>query len=419
MTFGQKTSVKTHVLTIHDGHKPFECPSPKCQKTFSQKGNMKTHMASAHKGQKYHMSSEYEDKKTFQCSKCPKTFSHNKHMNRHVASVHEGQKPYECLKCPMTFTQNSDKERHVTTVHEGLLFVCPKCLQAFTQKQGLKRHMATVHEGKTKKPFECSKCPAMFSRKWHMNNHMASTHEGKKPFGCSKCQKNFSFKTTLKRHMANVHDEGKKSLNVSKHTKNSKGQSSMENVGKFLKTLRNGYQCKLCGLIMPCLTTGLKSKSMASALKHVLEKHEIDRDEQNVKNMAGIIIEQDTKVFDDYDQFKKEHEETMDFEEVKSTKDSEHNLKIDHSEFEQNIGISLLTNIKEEIDVTLYSENNPEMHGQDPTALNNIYICPICKSKFGSISLTENHILQFHNIPINVQHQMQAFGLKIETISLN
>ena len=90
-------------------------------------------------------------------------------------------------------------------------------------------------------------------------------------------------------------------------------------------------------------------------------------------------------------------------------------------EYEQEVEYEQLTSETENDiyilpDVTIDFEETKLFPGhpqeQEQVSLSKVYVCPICKSKFGSLSETEKHIVLFHKIPVNVQAQL---GLKIES----
>ena len=69
--------MKTHIATMHDGKKPYECHT--CGKAFTQKVHLMGHVAAKH------------NKVPLNCTHCPRTFKGQYTLDRHVALAHEGQ----------------------------------------------------------------------------------------------------------------------------------------------------------------------------------------------------------------------------------------------------------------------------------------------------------------------------------------
>ena len=78
-----------------------------CQKVFSQKSNLKVHISSIHEG-----------KKPFKCSICDYKCSQKGHLYKHISSVHEVIKPFKCPICGFKFSLKRYWTRHIVSVHE-------------------------------------------------------------------------------------------------------------------------------------------------------------------------------------------------------------------------------------------------------------------------------------------------------------
>ena len=72
-----KDCLKTHVNSVHDGVKPFECII--CNEKFTQRQNLKRHTESVH-----------EKKKPYKCDLCERDFTQKLHLKKHMNRVHEG-----------------------------------------------------------------------------------------------------------------------------------------------------------------------------------------------------------------------------------------------------------------------------------------------------------------------------------------
>ena len=81
-----QTSLTTHIETVHEGKKPFNCHI--CNYKSSGRGTLNRHIASVHEG-----------KKPFNCSICDYNCSQKGNLTIHIASVHEGNKEFKCSIC--------------------------------------------------------------------------------------------------------------------------------------------------------------------------------------------------------------------------------------------------------------------------------------------------------------------------------
>ena len=124
--FSQKTSLSSHVASVHEGKKPvFQCDQ--CNKEFARKSGLTQHISVIHKGE------------TVQCEFCNKQFSKS-YLAYHISSVHEGKKPFECSFCKKTFSLKGHLKSHVTGVHEqNKPHKCGSCNHSFLNKQGIAR----------------------------------------------------------------------------------------------------------------------------------------------------------------------------------------------------------------------------------------------------------------------------------------
>ena len=97
--------MKTHVVSVHEGKKPFKCDI--CDYNCSQKSVMNRHVASVH-----------QEKKPFKCNICDYSCFQKKDMKKHIASVHEGKKPFKCDICDYSSSQKGNLKTHVASFHE-------------------------------------------------------------------------------------------------------------------------------------------------------------------------------------------------------------------------------------------------------------------------------------------------------------
>ena len=95
---------------------------------------------------KQHNIAVHEGKKPYECPSCNRSFSEKKSLNKHILSVHKGQKPYDCQICNARFSEDSKLRRHVKSIHEGNnSYECESCNSCFSKIGNLKNHIARFH----------------------------------------------------------------------------------------------------------------------------------------------------------------------------------------------------------------------------------------------------------------------------------
>jgi uncharacterized Zn-finger protein len=83
--------------------KPYRCYI--CEARFAQKSSLKRHIESVHEG-----------KKPFQCSICPENFARKEHLKIHTASIHDLKEQNKMSACNSNFSQNEgENSKYATT----------------------------------------------------------------------------------------------------------------------------------------------------------------------------------------------------------------------------------------------------------------------------------------------------------------
>ena len=96
-TQGETTELKRSIQ-----EKPFSCS--RCNGTYTNETTLKRHLLSVHEGVKQ------------PCTQCEKQFSTLDSLKRHTKSTHDGIR-YECKKCSNSFTSTSAIKRHEDAKH--------------------------------------------------------------------------------------------------------------------------------------------------------------------------------------------------------------------------------------------------------------------------------------------------------------
>merc|ERR1712024_81575 len=116
-----------HISNIHEGQKSHKCES--CGKSFGQKSNLRTHVKTYHEGKRPN------------CDQCGKDFATENYLRKHIAAVHDGSRNFPCPFCSKAYLHKEGLNNLISTVHEGITYQCDFCNKSFTQSNNLKRHL--------------------------------------------------------------------------------------------------------------------------------------------------------------------------------------------------------------------------------------------------------------------------------------
>ncbi len=114
--FTNNCNMSTHLKLTHGEKPPTRVPCNLCSKTFLTKYLMKLHIITFHQGQR-----------PFKCKLCSKSYTTNSDLNKHLKSIHYGVK-YSCHICSTSLSSKASVNNHIRTVHQRLKpFVCHYC----------------------------------------------------------------------------------------------------------------------------------------------------------------------------------------------------------------------------------------------------------------------------------------------------
>ena len=296
--------LKTHIWTVHEGHKEKTCNL--CDKSLSKQIKLKKHMEISH------------DNK---CDHCEKAFPFLGMLKTHIWTVHEGHKEKTCNLCGKSLSKQIKLEKHLEISHGHK---CGNCKKAFPIAQMLKTHIWTVHEGNEEKT--CNLCGKSLSKQIKLEKHLEILHDHK----CENCKKSFPSVQKLKEHNLEIHKSEKKLIkcdvcykffvhksalknhimvdhlfNLQKHLEISQDHKSDDGEKSFpiAQTLNKHTErqsekelikCDLCGKVFR--RSSLKNQK--SALKnHIMVEHPINLFEfkQDKDKLEKIEIKQSKK----------------------------------------------------------------------------------------------------------------------------
>ena len=64
--------------------------------------------------------SDHNEKETFRCEMCDKSFINRQKLAKHIGGVHDRKKPFKCDICDYRCSLKSEMNIHITSVHEGI-----------------------------------------------------------------------------------------------------------------------------------------------------------------------------------------------------------------------------------------------------------------------------------------------------------
>lgn len=110
--------------------------------------------------------------RSWQCTKCDKSFFRKEVLNRHLLTVHREGRDYKCKMCGKEFQYKERLTRHLR-VHIDRRYVCTVCDKRYVQNADLNVHMRT-HTNE--KPFKCPQCDEAFPNKSRLTVHINRKH---------------------------------------------------------------------------------------------------------------------------------------------------------------------------------------------------------------------------------------------------
>ena len=110
--FAKRSSEYKHIKIAHhgqdQGYKRYNCDHENCKKSFTEKSSLKLHIYTVHEGHK-----------DYACNTCGKSFAQKSGLKTHFRGVHATYKDYKCYACGENFSKGIDFKRHIFEVHEG------------------------------------------------------------------------------------------------------------------------------------------------------------------------------------------------------------------------------------------------------------------------------------------------------------
>ena len=89
-----------------------------------------------------------DNRKTYQCQYCPKTFREIAYKNAHEKSVHLQVKDIQCDQCDYTCSLKKHLQQHKIQNHSNISYTCdyPGCNKSYPIKGNYDAHRWRVHK---------------------------------------------------------------------------------------------------------------------------------------------------------------------------------------------------------------------------------------------------------------------------------
>ena len=193
IVFLKEDTLKSHILSTHEGIKPHKCGT--CDKRFSKKTSIRLHMKRFHSDQNPH-----------KCAICNESFRLSRGLTKHMRFKHKIEKfglplvNLKCHFCKESFAKRNRFVEHVNKLHKETAFGCDICDVVFTSIENLLTHTSTVHE--RSKPYKCKECDKRFAVEISISIHMKQCHGDHR---CTICKESFSAALDLKKHIRLTH----------------------------------------------------------------------------------------------------------------------------------------------------------------------------------------------------------------------
>ena len=163
-----------------------------CHKVLSTKGSLRDHV-------QLHL----EDRITFDCTMCDKSYTSKRSLSAHISAIHQGK----MLKCPFAdckrqFVAKKSLDHHLKANHAGIIkFKCEICGKGFIRGDHHEYHMKRHYKIRA---YECGICGKKFYTSGELTRHVETCGKGKH-VQCTVCDKKFRTKGLMKKHVQVIH----------------------------------------------------------------------------------------------------------------------------------------------------------------------------------------------------------------------
>ncbi|KAF6230239.1 hypothetical protein HO133_004579 [Letharia lupina] len=254
-TFRKHGTLQKHILTVHEGKKPFICEvldfdGIECGVGFDTEGQMKSHTGRVHESNSFLCTICSPECRSTTGDPIPDkreaSFSTHAALREHVESEH----PPACAECGQVCKSLRDLKSHLEVLHGGfdvndlMTHFCPEqgCGRGFTKKGNLSMHIQISHN---QNRFVCGGIdPSTLSQVANWD-------------GSNSCGKPLTTKASLEEHIRTAHQGLAPSRKTKRQTKHgvSDEPARKHQVSVLTRLTGAGYK-EESGRYIPCLVLG-------------------------------------------------------------------------------------------------------------------------------------------------------------------
>ncbi|XP_078608388.1 uncharacterized protein LOC144880201 isoform X2 [Branchiostoma floridae x Branchiostoma japonicum] len=154
-------------MTLHEGHKPFECPHDGCTYASTFKQGLTDHIQSVHKADK-----------SIVCEECGFATTTEKLIKWHKRRKHSAEKPHKCDQCNYATTWQPHLVRHKRTHTGEKPYNCPHCSYRANNVENLRKHILKTKKHEGLKQYICKWCPYNTNSQYDFSHHLRNAHPG-------------------------------------------------------------------------------------------------------------------------------------------------------------------------------------------------------------------------------------------------
>ncbi|KAI8481681.1 hypothetical protein Bbelb_405990 [Branchiostoma belcheri] len=154
-------------MTLHEGHKPFECPYDACTYAATFKQGLTNHIRSVHRAEK-----------SIVCEECGFATTTVKLMKWHIRRKHSAEKPHKCDQCSYATSWQPHLIRHKRTHTGEKPYNCPHCSYRANNVENLRKHILKTKKHEGLKQYVCKWCPYNTNSQHDFSHHLRNTHPG-------------------------------------------------------------------------------------------------------------------------------------------------------------------------------------------------------------------------------------------------
>lgn len=284
-SFVTATRLKRHRAT-HEGREKFRCTIDGCSQTFRKHGTLQRHILTVHEGRKPYICEVLD----FDGTECGAGFDTEGHLKSHAGRVHDINN-FMCTICSpegrsttgnpildkreASFSTYGALQEHIDNEHPP---TCVKCGQESKSLRDLQSHLQVMHGGFDVNDSMTHFCPEPgcrrgFTKRGNLSMHIRIDHNSNRLVcgvndsstmsqvvdwdGTPSCGKALTTKASLEEHVRTAHQGFAPSRKTKRQTKHkvSDEQAQKHQVSVLTRITGAGYE-EESGRYIPCLVVG-------------------------------------------------------------------------------------------------------------------------------------------------------------------